>query len=150
MIVDRLHNSSRYEMMLPQLKTAFEFLRQCEEKELPEGFYELDGDEVFANVMCYETQDQTALQFERHRRYLDVHYIRRGQECVLWNNTGGEALEIQYNQDEDVSFFQEMPGVGIPLCEGGFMLLFPDDFHKPKCILDSPCMVDKVVIKVQL
>ena len=150
MIIDSLSDSSLYEALLPGLDDAFAFLRQYERQGLSEGQYELDGNNVFACVMRYETQDQHSLQFENHEHYLDIHYIRTGQEGVLWTNTTEKRLAIGYDVQSDVGFFPELPGVELPLRQGQFMLLFPDDIHKPKCVLEAPCMVDKAVVKVKL
>ncbi|MFS8615094.1 YhcH/YjgK/YiaL family protein, partial [Limnochorda sp.] len=44
---------------------------------------EIEGDAIFANLMCYETTPECA-KLESHRKYCDIQYIHRGTEGLAW------------------------------------------------------------------
>ncbi len=150
MILDHLYNSNLYEAAHPGLKKAFSFLQMFAQKPLPPGRYEIDGNRVFATVMHYDTEDETALRWECHRRYIDVQYIHAGEEHIYWTNEKDASGFGTYDEEQDVCFVQKLTGTPLPFRAGDFMVLFPEDIHKPKCRIGVPLAVKKVVVKVEL
>lgn len=149
MIIDNLKNFSLYEKMDPLFKAAFDFLRSLEGRDLSEGKYSILNDEVYANLFSYDTMEPEKLKYEYHRKYADIHYIRKGEECIYWSRPGIQQPD-DYNAETDVGFLTDICGTAIPVREGDVVVLFPEDVHKPKCIQLDSCRVEKVVIKVRL
>ena len=143
MIADHLYNSNLYENTHPRLKAAFAFLEAYEQEPLPPGRYDIDGDDIFANVMAFETEDEAAFNWENHQQYIDIHYVRVGREA--------DAVPLEpYSAENDVSFFKGLEGSSVLLSAGEFMVLYPEDIHKPKCRVGASAPVEKVVMKVRL
>ena len=51
MIYDTLAHKDQYRNLSPRLAKALDFLAQTDFSALPDGRCDIDGDEVFANVM---------------------------------------------------------------------------------------------------
>ena len=71
MIYDTLEHRDQYRGLSPRLAKALDFLAETDFFALPDGRCDIDGDEVFANVMTYETKTANETP-ESHRRYMDI------------------------------------------------------------------------------
>ena len=83
MIFDTLENSTRYESLNSRFAMAFAYLRTVDGTQKL-GRHDLDGDACFALVQTYETKPHEGAKFEAHRKYIDVQFIHRGRETILW------------------------------------------------------------------
>jgi YhcH/YjgK/YiaL family protein len=53
-----------------------------------------------------------------------------------------------YDPKRDVLFFDEAVGSPVAVESGCFAVFFPEDAHKPGCLLEKALAVRKVVVKV--
>ena len=151
MILDTLDQWPRYATLSPRLPAAFRFLETLP-ADLPDGRHPLDGDNVFALVQTYQTKTPGAVVFEAHRTYLDIQFLQRGAETILWAplTTCGTVTE-PYRPETDAAFFAPTPHhIALALQAGQFAMFFPTDAHAPGLVLDQPATVRKIVIKVRL
>ena len=59
---------------------VLEFLSRDDLADIECGRHDIDGDNVFANVMEFETVPASEKPFEAHRRYADIHFVISGVE----------------------------------------------------------------------
>lgn len=143
-----LGNEYKYDLTAPKFQTAFAFLKRPDLAQLTEGWYELDGG-VRASVQRYTTQPVSELDFETHINYFDVQYMVSGQELVGVVNAKELVAKIPYDQENDIAFYQDPPQFGfVYLQAGDYVVLSPEDAHKPRCAAGVPMAVNKVVVKV--
>ncbi len=137
-----------YDGAYSRFQLAFDFLRRDDLAGLPEGWIEL-GDGVRASVQHYTTSPDRELLFETHERFFDVQYLVEGLEFV--GVCAREGLEIQtpYEAGSDVAFYRDPPLAGrVLLRPGDYVVLAPEDAHKPRCAAAEPMAVKKIVVKV--
>ena len=67
MICDTLEHLGRYKGLHPNLDTAIDYLLAHDLSALPDGRTEVDGDEVFINVMDADLNPHTGSHAEYHR-----------------------------------------------------------------------------------
>jgi YhcH/YjgK/YiaL family protein len=148
MIYDNLKNIRRYEILHPNFSDAFSFLLSENLKILKIGQYQIN-ENVYASVSEYFTKPSTELRWETHRKYIDIQYLINGNERIGYS-FGNDFVNIEpYNSEKDIAFYHGN-GSEIDLGENYFVILFPEEFHKP-CILKNHSMqVKKLVIKVRL
>lgn len=138
----------QYDLTAPKFQTAFAFLKRQDLAELAEGWYELDNG-VRASVQRYTTSPAGELDFESHIRYFDVQYMVSGREFIGVVSAQNLVTKIPYEAGEDIRFYQEPPFSGrIYLQAGDYVVLAPEDAHKPRCAAGVPGAVNKVVVKV--
>lgn len=127
---------------------AMEFLCRGDLRELAEGWYEL-GDGVRASVQRYVSRPEEELRFESHEKFYDVQYVVEGREFIgVCSRKGLVALD-EYDAENDVTFYQEPVLSGRVLLEAGdYVVLGPEDAHKPRCMAGEATAVVKVVVKV--
>jgi len=149
MIVDRLHNYRCYPFGKAWL-VAFDFLlslpHDAEEKK-----YHLQGDDLFAIVMSYETCAPESAEIEAHRKYLDIQAVISGEEGIGWSQAEDLEIDTPYDAAKDAELYKH-PKQGllqVDLFPRNFMALFPHDAHMPSIMTKQvPVLTKKVVVKV--
>lgn len=81
MIYDTLNHRKQYQSVHPGVAAALDALADTDWSAVPDGRYELDGDNVFINVMRYDTKADNPTP-ERHEKYIDIFYLLEGEEEV--------------------------------------------------------------------
>ncbi|MDR1903372.1 MAG: YhcH/YjgK/YiaL family protein [Treponema sp.] len=133
-----------------RMARAFQFLQETDLLSLTSGTtVPIEGDDVFAQVQSYTTLDAGLARFETHDRHYDLHYMLEGCEYFYCTKRSGLIPETGYDQEKDITFYRDPPHDGrILLIHGDMVLVAPDDAHKPRCTVESPVIVKKIVIKV--
>lgn len=141
-------NEYWYDLTAQKFQTAFAFLKRDDLAGLPEGWLEL-GDGVRASVQHYTTSPAAELRFETHEAFFDVQYMVDGAELVGVCPRKGLAVETPYEQENDIVFYEEPAVSGAVLLRtGDYVVLAPEDAHKPRCAAGASMAVKKIVIKV--
>jgi YhcH/YjgK/YiaL family protein len=149
MILDTLDNSARYESLNSRFAKAFAFLRTVDGTQAL-GRHDLDGDHCFALVQTYETKPLEKAKFEAHRKYIDVQFIHKGRETILWAPLASMKEEmLAYSEEKEAALWKLVPDVTpLHMSDGNFAILWPQDAHAPCIEWDAPKRVFKVVVKV--
>lgn len=150
MIYDRVKNIKQYKGMSDHLDQAIEFLMTLDEAELKDGRNEIAGDDVYANVMSYETKELEDGIKEAHKRYIDIHYMLRGQEQVLVSDLRELDVTKAYSKEDDCALYKGEIKTACVLKDDYFVLCFPNDVHSPAIKIDQCESVKKMVIKVRV
>lgn len=148
MIIDKIDNSGLYAHLSDSLSKAFAFLHETDLATLAPGKHEIDGDEVFALILEYETKEQAACKLESHFRYIDLQYIITGTEYMGLCPLTGQKPVVE-NRKDDYAFYESE--VSLMRFEPGmFAIFFPEDLHMTSIQIDAPSALKKVVVKVKL
>ncbi|EFM08768.1 conserved hypothetical protein [Paenibacillus curdlanolyticus YK9] len=138
--------------MHPVLRKAIDYLAQQDMGTLEEGVYPVWGGELSARVMRYETKLKSEQPAEKHERYLDIHYVIEGEEIIGWKQDDGLNEPTQpYDAVNDFALYGDLQGERMmTLKPGMYMVLFPDDIHRPGLTESAVSKVRKVVMKVHV
>jgi YhcH/YjgK/YiaL family protein len=151
MILDKLENYNLYVNTNSNLKKAFEFLSNNKLEELTDGKYEIDSTDVFALVQSYTTTKEDDNKLESHEKYIDIQYVVKGDETIVWAPIDQLIVSEEYSEERDVTFYKDSNyGSKLNLRDNYFCILFPEDGHKPGCIFDKKMNIKKIVIKIKL
>lgn len=149
MIKDSLQHSALYESAHPLFKKAFQFLRDSNLAELPEGKHLIDGDNIFALVQEYTSKSVEGCQSESHKKHIDIQYVISGKElmghCTLYQQLETKA----YDEKDDYALYNEKLTF-IQVNSGEFTVFFPQDIHMPCIKVDIEEKLKKVVIKIKV
>ena len=121
MIKDKLTNADTYYGISERLKQGFEWLKNNDLLNIPDGRYLIDGEKIFANVQSYITKDDAP--YEAHRRYAEK--------------------DIEFLHCNICSSYQTLE-------EGEFLVFYPQDAHQPSLTPDNKLSVKKVIVKVEI
>ncbi len=145
MILQKIENYNKFPKVNNRFEKALDFIFAHKNGDLNVGKYDVcEG--VFVNVQEYETRPASEKTFESHRKYIDLFYIVSGEELVEWNDISEMTFD-HYDEGKDRCYITGA-GMNIPLKEGYFMVLFPEDAHKPSVQLNESEHVKKYVVKI--
>ena len=147
MICDTLDQLHLYKGFHKNLDTAIEFLAAHPLDTLPLGRTEVDGDEVFINVMDADLKPHTGSHAEYHRLYADLQIDLIGGEGWGYETAPGEEIG---SFTGDIGFRESPDAVRGSLGEGRFVLFFPGELHKPGVARPGCSKVRKAVIKIRM
>ena len=147
MICDTLEHLARYNGLHPNLDTAIDYLLTHDLSALPNGRTEVDGDEVFINVMDAALHPDAGYHPEYHKLYADLQIDITGGEGWGYATAPGEEVGTFTG---DIGFQNSPDAVTGSRGEGRFVLFFPGELHKPGVARPGCAHVRKVVIKIRM
>ena len=146
MICDTLEHLARYNGLHPNLDTAIDYLLTHDLSALPNGRTEVDGDEVFINVMDAALHPDAGYHPEYHKLYADLQIDLTGSEHLGWASEGTEQGE--FDEENDFGLRTGPEHCGMTLGGGRFAVFFPGELHKPSCKTPGCDHVRKAVVKI--
>lgn len=134
------------------LKTAVEHLRNTDFLALQPGNYELQGRDIYVQVIDMTTKHFAETRPEVHRQYIDVQFLCRGAEKIgVASDTGENKMAEDLLAQRDLLFYEDMQNEStLTMTPGSFAVFFPSDVHRPGCASMEPSAIRKVVIKVRV
>lgn len=151
MLVASLSFTDRNDYLSARMLKAYAFLREADLTTLPLGRFDIDGEDVFANVQEYDTVPASKKNMEVHRRYYDVQFVVEGVEILQYAPLHGLTSVETFDDVSDCGFYETPPMCSnIILRAGDLVVLAPEDAHKPGCAPgEESSLVRKVVVKVR-
>ena len=142
MIYDKIENLGKY----PQLSNVKAFLDGLNGKVLENGKYEVD-ENCYVAVSEYETS--VGKDFEAHREYIDLQMLVHGKEYIFVQDLSKGKPVTEYDEKKDIIFYKTENWCKRVLDQSNFLLLDPNDLHKPCVALEEPMTVKKYVFKIK-
>ena len=145
MIFDTIEHVKNYKG-LGRVYEALEFLAKTDFTNLPLGKTELDGDNLFYMVQEYETSPER--EVEGHYKYIDVQAVLCGEEIIGVAPISSPKTVKKDSPETDCCFYtcETQP---ILMKPSYFLVLYPNDLHRPGVCVNSPAHCRKVVIKIK-
>ena len=150
MIIDRLENWKLYHFG-PAWAKAFEFLHTLS-PEAEEKKYTIQGEDIFAIVMSYDTCTPESSLFESHQKYVDIQTTLIGTERFECAFTDTLSIQTAYDDEKDVQLYKRIvPGqTRVDVSSDTFVMLCPHDAHMAALMTgDESKHVKKVVVKIK-
>ena len=148
-VADSLVNASQYAKLGPRFAKAVEFLQRKDLMRLPNGRYEIDGENAYAMVQEVTLKAWGTGRPEVHHEYFDIQLPLSGEETIGVGRFD-PATQGDFNEAKDIGFY-DVPVEPLTLRPGRFAILFPGVCaHAPGCSEDAPgTTIRKIVIKVR-
>lgn len=150
MIVDTLDNISSYKKLSKDVYAGLRFLKNIDHK-IELGTYNVN-DRVKAIVENYETLNNNSLEFESHKRVIDIQCPIMGQERVFWSPITDMKVKKSYDNIKDITIYSDPLSSSryVDIGNKVFAIMFENDGHSPKhCVVHSE-LIKKVTIKVSI
>ena len=154
MISGKISDLKRYFSVHPAFEFVGKFMDEYMAEPKADGGYEILPGRLKANISTYETGAAETKKFEAHRKYADVQVIVKGAERIDWADIDSctDMVSEEYSTGGDIAFYNDPEYVSqVRLNAGEFMVMFPEDAHKP-CVNagEEAQTVTKIVFKVLL
>jgi YhcH/YjgK/YiaL family protein len=110
MIFGNLQNLDQDRKALAKpLVTGLEYLKNTDFAKLPNGRYEIQGDQIFAIVQEYQTSPSEKCKAETHCRYIDIQYVYKGVEAVVYGLTDTpNKIQQDLSAEKDAIFYESV------------------------------------------
>ena len=115
MILSNLQSSSRYESLHPLFKQAFDYIKANDLSKVEPGRIELDGANLFINVVDTQLSTPEVIKLELHRKYISAL---------------GES-EAPFNEQDDYALYADNEVCKTIVTPGEFLIVYPEDAHAP-------------------
>ena len=149
MIIDSLHNAATYHDLHPLFSKAFEFVKENDLMNLPDGTIQIeDGLKVIVSQKNGKTPEESLQKFECHNASIDIQICVKGAETIGWKpRENCSQPKGEYDPVKDVLFFADDPDMYFNLKDGQFVIFYPGDVHAPMIGED---VIRKLVFKVKI
>ena len=149
MIFDSLKNCALYENVHPRMKRAFELLTATDWNSLEPGIHELEGRDIYVNLMERDLKTKENAKLEVHNDYIDIQLLLSGAgETFGWSERKDlKQPQGPFNPEKDIQLFDDEPQTYYTMRPGQFSVLFPEDGHAP---MVGEGKVRKAIVKVRL
>ena len=149
-VKDALANVGAYADYGRHFAKAVAFLQRKDLMKLPNGRYELDGDDAYAMVQEATLKPWGSGRPEVHHDYFDIQLPLSGEETIGVGPFDPKA-QGDFSEEKDIGFYDDVPVEPLHLRPGEFAILHPMTCaHAPCCSEDAPGMtLRKIVIKVR-
>lgn len=150
MIIDKVENFELYNFA-SAWHSAFEFLDTLT-PDSPDGRYTIDGEDIFAIVMSYQTSAPESAVFESHQNYIDIQTVITGAEGFECAFSDELNVITPYDASKDAAFYERTSygQTRVDVFPGTFVMLYPHNAHIAGLIVgEESQLVRKVVVKVK-
>jgi YhcH/YjgK/YiaL family protein len=149
MIIDNLHQASKYAAVHPLFAAALDYISKTDLGAIEVGKYDIaEGLKAIVSDKKGMTAEESCAKFECHNAHIDIQICIRGNETLGWKPRQQCQSEREpYNPEKDVQFYTDAPDMFFQLRDGQFAIFFPEDVHAP---MIGEGEIKKMVIKVKI
>ena len=149
-VADSLERIGEYAGLGAHFAKAVEFLGRRNLANLPNGRYELDGENAYAMVQEAVLKPWGTGRPEVHHEYFDIQVPLSGEE-VIGVGRFDPATPGEFDEERDIGFYDDVAVEPLTLSPGRFAILYPDTCaHAPCCSEDAAgTPIRKIVVKVR-
>ncbi|MBC5997613.1 DUF386 domain-containing protein [Romboutsia ilealis] len=147
MIFGSINHEKTYSNLNKDILTCFEYARKNDLVDFEKGSYVIDGDEIFVNIVGYETCEKEDRFWEAHKKYIDIHLLLEGSEKIALNFIEN-LMQNEYKEEDDFLSLDGEPNSYVELKRGDFLVCYPEDAHMTALKVKQKENVKKAIFKV--
>lgn len=130
----------RNEKVQQRIQTALDWLDARSTEELlaePIG-NKVIADGVELRFQEYDTRDYATMNYETHKKHIDIHYMIQGAEWVRWADAGTAEAASDYDPEVEIQYFKHPAFHSKALLTDRHYAIFdPSDLHAAHGIVDG-------------
>lgn len=153
MIFGNIENTNGLMEILPDaIQKALKFLKENDISSKEVGEYEIQGRDIYVQIIDTVTKDPKDAKPEVHRKYIDIQFLSKGSEKIKFTIDNGKNKVYQdILEERDLLFYESVENESeLVMKPGNFAIFYPQDVHTPALINEKPESIRKVVVKVKV
>lgn len=150
MIFTNINTNYQEQGLHPIIVKALDYLKENNFKDMEPGTYEIDGKDMFANLVETTTQDFSERRPESHLDYIDIQYVVEGREKMGITFYKKDFPQTYYEQRDVIDYDSVDDESYIIANKGDIAIFFPEDVHRPQIAVDEPSYEKKLVVKLKV
>lgn len=147
MIFGNIKNLHEYDYLPVDIKKCFEYAASNNLLDFEKGSYKIDGNNLFVNIVEYETIDVENRFWEAHKNYLDLHLMLDGKEQIDVNFIGNME-EKEFVEKDDFLPLEGDKNGHVILEKDDFLICYPNDAHRTAVKVNNPKKIKKAIFKI--
>ncbi|PKM57257.1 MAG: YhcH/YjgK/YiaL family protein [Firmicutes bacterium HGW-Firmicutes-3] len=150
MICSSIHSTFDTDLYPRIIREAVSFFRDAGIGNMAPGEYEIDGRNIYYQVIDMTTKNIEDGRPEVHRKYIDIQFLFDGKESIGFvDDYGNNQVDQNLLEERDLLFYKDVSDMTmIAMKPGDFCVFFPNDVHMPGCMREANMSIRKVVYKV--
>lgn len=133
----------------PVLLEAVRLAVKAQPQQREPGRYELQGDDIYMNVMRFATQSAESKKAELHEKFIDIQILLQGEETIHCGVADSARECDVWHKEEDYQLCAAIADQQqVTMKPGMFAIFFPGEPHKPGVQGAASMEIKKAVIKV--
>lgn len=149
MVFGNIRDLKDYGYLEEDVLKCFEYAKNHDLLAYETGSHEIDGDNLFVNIVEYETTTPENRLWEAHRQYLDLHFMLRGPEQIDVNFIDNMEQK-EFVEKDDFLPLEGEKNSHVVLTEGDFLLCYPKDAHRTAVQVEKPVKIKKAIFKIKI
>lgn len=149
MIFGNINHHEEYQFLGEQIRKCFLYAMEHDLEQLEKGSHAIEGDDLFVNIVEYQTTAPEERFWESHRQYLDVHLMLRGTEQIDLNFIHNME-QREFVEEDDFLPMDGKENASVVLRKGDFLICYPNDGHRTAVAYDGPEAIKKAIFKVRI
>lgn len=149
MVFGNISDLKDYSWLEEGVLKAFEYAKTHDLLSYEKGRHDIDGDNLFVNIVEYETTTPENRFWEAHKDYLDLHVMLRGPEQIDVNFIQNMEQKKYVPADDFLPLFGD-PNSSVILNKGDFLLAYPADAHRTAVAVNGPAVIKKAIFKIKI
>lgn len=149
MIFGNVRDLKDYAFLEEGIQKAFAYAASHDLLQYEKGSHPIDGDDLFVNIVEYETTTPENRFWEAHREYLDLHLMLQGPEQIDLGFIDNMSVKEYVPKDDFVPMDGE-PNSHVVLEEGDFLICYPKDGHRTAVAVNGPAIIKKAIFKIRI
>lgn len=154
MIYSNIHTWKKEEKIYGErLHKALTFLENMDPDTVEDEKFVIEEGKIFGFVTTVNTEEVASRRPESHAKHIDIQFLLEGREKMGYIRKSSQLKVVTDElQEKDNCFYDgNMEGeVFLDLKPGDFVVLFPEDVHRPQCIAGENAQIRKSVIKIRV
>lgn len=149
MVFGNIRDRKAFSWLEETIGRCFDYAAANDLLSFEKGSHPIDGDELFVNIVEYETTTPENRFWEAHRQYLDLHFMLRGPEQIDVNFIDNMEQKAFVEKDDFLPLEGD-PNSHVVLNEGDFLLCYPADAHRTAVQVGAPAAIKKAIFKIRI
>ena len=149
MVFGNIRDLKDFGYLEENVRKCFDYAREHDLLSYEKGSHPIDGDELFVNIVEYETTTPENRFWEAHRQYLDLHFMLRGPEQIDVNFIDNMEQK-EFVEKDDFLPLEGDPNSHVVLNAGDFLLCYPADAHRTAVQVGPPATIKKAIFKIRI
>lgn len=149
MVFGNIRDLEDYGYLEEEILKCFAYAEKYDLMSYEKGSHEIQGDDLFVNIVEYETTETENRFWEAHRNYLDLHLMLEGKERIDINFIDQLKQKEFVEKDDFLPMDGDANGY-VVLEPGDFLLCYPKDAHRTAIKVDDSIKVKKAIFKIRI
>ncbi len=149
MIFGNIHNLQEYAFLEEKVKKCLAYALEHDLQSFEKGRYEIEGDDLYVNVVEYQTASVEERIWEAHKKYIDLHLMLCGQEQIDLSFIQNMKLK-EYVEKNDFLPMDGEKNCSVVLHADDFLICDFSDGHRTGIAVDGKESIKKAIFKIKI